>query len=58
MNCGISVGGRIIVCILCSNMLTLPKLFIQSCSSVLLQSAFQKELQTIFNVLVYTKNQT
>ena len=44
---------RIIVYILCWNMLTFP-LFFQSCSSLLFQSSFQKAFQTLFKVLLPT----
>jgi len=47
-------SGRIIVYFLGFNMLTFFKIIFHLCSSVLLQSSFQKAFQTSFHVLLQT----
>ena len=54
MNCGISVGGRIIVYSLVFTMLTFPLFFSHSCSYMLFQPSFQKTFEISFHLLFKT----
>ena len=54
MNCGISVGGRIIVYSLVFTVLAFPSFFFHSCSYMQFHPSFQKTSEISFSVLFKT----
>jgi hypothetical protein len=55
MNCDISVGWKIYCVHFVSQHAYITSILFPVCSSVLLQSSFQKALQTLFKLLLYTE---